>query len=126
MPGRSLWRAAGDGTTTGESPVQQGCIPRAASLPLRRAGALSNSEQARFSIACAIARAGETRSPYLIVIDELLSTLDRITAQATAHAIGRLARSRPAMRLLAASAHTDLASFLEPCFIIQRGKGGVV
>jgi ABC-type ATPase with predicted acetyltransferase domain len=90
---------------------------------LRRVCALSDSEQDRFTIACALARAidGERRErPYIIVIDEFLSTLDRITAQATARALSRLSQARPLMRILAATAHTDLASFLEPSILIRR------
>lgn len=95
------------------------------SLWLRRPKLLSDSEQARFTLACAIARGGVNpdSAPFIVVIDEFLSTLDRITAQATCAAIARLLKTRPAIRLLAATAHTDLASFLEPLFVVRRGSG---
>lgn len=95
-------------------------------LWLRRPKCLSDSEQARFMLACAIARADLSSSskPFIVVIDEFLSTLDRITAQATCAAICRLVKLRPSLRLLVATAHCDLATFLEPLFVVRPTKGG--
>lgn len=95
-------------------------------LWLRRPKCLSDSEQARFMLACAIARADTSCSsrPFIVVIDEFLSTLDRITAQATCAAIARLVKLRPALRLLVATAHCDLAAYLEPLFVVRPTKGG--
>ncbi len=95
-------------------------------LWLRRPKCLSDSEQARFMLACAITRADLSNSaaPFIVVIDEFLSTLDRITAQATCAAICRLVKLRPSLRLLVATAHSDLAAFLEPLCVVRPTRGG--
>ncbi len=94
-------------------------------LWLRRPKNLSDSEQARFMLACALTRADPSSRtlPFIVVIDEFLSTLDRITAQATCAAISRLVKLRPSLRLLVATAHSDLAVFLEPLFVVRPKQG---
>lgn len=81
---------------------------------------LSEGERARFNIALALARAapGET-----IVLDEFLSTLDRITARNVAVSVRRWmdrAGADRRLRLVCATAHDDVLDWLSPEVLLVR------
>lgn len=82
---------------------------------------LSVGERARLALAHAMTRA---RRADLVICDEFATPLDRTTAQALARTASRWAR-RAGVTLLAASAHEDLAAFLDTTAIIRIQPTGV-
>jgi len=83
-----------------------------ASLFCLRYEALSDSQQARARMYSVLVSKTKT-----LVVDEFLSTLDRETAQALAYSFQKLIR-REGLKLLAATAHHDLANFLRPDLLV--------
>jgi ABC-type lipoprotein export system ATPase subunit/GNAT superfamily N-acetyltransferase len=81
----------------------------------RRAGALSEGEQARLRLAMAMheARAGD-----VVLADELASTIDRASAYALCQTVRRWAK-RNGIAFVAASAHEDLEGMLTPSTVID-------
>lgn len=81
----------------------------------RPAGELSTGQAARLGIArrVALARRGQA-----VVIDELASTLDRVTAAAVAASIPRLAR-RCGITIVTAASAEDVPTMLDACLTID-------
>lgn len=75
---------------------------------------LSGGERARLDLARAFARVPRHAHTWLLA-DEFLTPLDRPTASAIAHSIRRAIPTHfPNLRLIAATAHTDLTPHLHP------------
>ena len=75
-------------------------------------GELSDSQQARTQVACAM------HDSDVVVIDEFLSTLDRKTARPVAYSVQRAIRAS-GKRLVVTTAHDDLADYLMPDYIVR-------
>jgi ABC-type lipoprotein export system ATPase subunit/GNAT superfamily N-acetyltransferase len=84
-----------------------------ASLFLLRYHELSDSQQARARMYYWLCQKQKT-----IVVDEFLSTLDRETAKALAFSFQKMLR-RENVRLIAATAHNDVESYLQPDLVIR-------
>lgn len=81
----------------------------------RRPAELSDGQRARLAVALAIARAescGEQR--VTVVIDEFASSLDRPTARLLCRALRRWIARNGRVRIVVASAHADVESWLKP------------
>lgn len=91
---------------------------------------LSEGQRARLDLAAALARAARRAraAPITLLADELASTLDRLTAaclcRALARTLRRLARDHP-IRLVAATAHHDVADWLEPDLVAALRLPGI-
>lgn len=103
----------------------------------RRARELSEGQRHRFALACAMHRAAHMEKPSggggrrrgsapekhsaagWLVVDELGSTLDRVTAMGVATGLARWCRRR-GVNLLAASAHHDVGAWLGPDITIVQ------
>jgi ABC-type ATPase with predicted acetyltransferase domain len=92
----------------------------------RRGDELSEGERARLGLALALARAQRRRHaggrPVLLVVDELASTLDRVTARGLCLSLRRWA-ARTGVRLLAATAHDDVEPWLAPARVVRLELG---
>ena len=78
---------------------------------------LSDGQRLRLCLALAMARcpAGAGATPEVVLtIDECCSTLDRVTARGVARTLRRWTSSRPYLRVVCATAHSDLTDALEP------------
>jgi ABC-type glutathione transport system ATPase component len=86
---------------------------------------LSEGQRFRLALALAMARAGvrrprgdartgRPRAPLTLIADEFCSTLDRPTAMGVCLALRRWAASAPALRIVVATAHDDVAEWLAP------------
>jgi len=84
-----------------------------ASLFLLRYKELSDSQQARAKMYYWLCQRQTT-----IVVDEFLSTLDRETAKALAFSFQKMLR-RESVRLIAATAHNDIETYLQPDLIVR-------
>ncbi|MFI4898190.1 MAG: ATP-binding cassette domain-containing protein [Phycisphaerales bacterium JB059] len=91
-----------------------------AGLLARRACELSEGERWRLALAIAIARGGRW-----LLVDECCSLLDRETARGVCAALARWVRSGNG-RLIAASAHEDLAPMLGPNLCVRIALRGAV
>jgi ABC-type ATPase involved in cell division/GNAT superfamily N-acetyltransferase len=89
-----------------------------AGLLARRACELSEGERWRLALAIGIARGGTW-----LLADEFCSVLDRETARGVCAALARWVRSGTG-RLVAASAHADLAPMLGPDLCVRVELGG--
>jgi len=76
---------------------------------------LSEGERARFSLALAMSRA---KAGDVLIVDELCTALDRISAYALSRTIRRWA-NRADITLIGASAHEDMESMLAPDLVID-------
>jgi len=96
-------------------------------LILRRPGELSEGQRHRYRLARLIARVERLpREPALVVVlaDEFLTPLDRITAAAVASATARWAR-QAGICFIAATAHDDLLEALQPDVLIDATPSGI-
>lgn len=73
---------------------------------------LSDSQQARMQVACAMHDSG------VVVIDEFLSTLDRTTAKPVAYSVQKSVRES-GKRLVVTTAHDDLVDYLMPDYVVR-------
>jgi len=91
--------------------------PKLWALPER---ALSTGEQARLQIARLISIANPNST---IILDELATPLDRLTARALCASLSKLIKrassTAPSMKIIAAAAHEDLPSFLDTNLLIN-------
>ena len=62
----------------------------------------------------AVALSATPEGPTTLLIDEFASVLDRTTARCLCHALRRWLRHAPHTRIIAATAHDDVAPWLEP------------
>jgi ABC-type ATPase with predicted acetyltransferase domain len=83
-----------------------------ATLLARTPAELSEGERFRFGLALALSAA--PAGPTTLLIDEFASVLDRTTARCLCHALRRWLRHAPHARIIAATAHDDIAPWLEP------------
>jgi ABC-type lipoprotein export system ATPase subunit len=79
---------------------------------------LSEGQKARFQLAYAL-----DRQPKLLLIDEFLSNLDRITAKVVAYNFQKLCRKR-GIQAVVATAHDDLLEPLAPDVLIRLDLNG--
>ncbi|MEU7280122.1 hypothetical protein AB0A69_15235 [Streptomyces sp. NPDC045431] len=80
--------------------------------------ALSDGQKARAQLALAYARGGT-----LLVVDEFLSNLDRVSAKAVAYSFQRFCRKR-GVSAVVATAHDDLVEALGPDLLITLDYNG--
>lgn len=85
----------------------------------RRRHELSDGQQARAEIAGRLASPGD-----IIVLDDFLNGLDRITAKAVAWTIGRAVKTA-GRTLIAVTPHDDLADYLNPDLIVRCNNSHV-
>jgi ABC-type transport system involved in cytochrome c biogenesis ATPase subunit len=87
--------------------------PNLWSLP---AQALSTGEQSRLQLARLI----DAAPPYsTILIDELATPLDRLTARSLGASINKLIKHTPSIKIIAAAAHEDLPTYLNTNLLIN-------
>jgi ABC-type lipoprotein export system ATPase subunit/GNAT superfamily N-acetyltransferase len=84
---------------------------------LRPFHVLSNGEQFRVTIARALAEHKD-----LVVVDEFTSVVDRNVAQIGSAAVAKTVRARN-QRLIAVTCHYDVATWLEPDWILDMSTG---
>jgi ABC-type ATPase with predicted acetyltransferase domain len=89
---------------------------------LRRASELSDGQRARFRLAQMIAAAGSHADGAVLIADEFLATLDRLTAQTVAANVRRWI-SRTPHTFIAATTHDDLLEPLAPDVLVFKGLG---
>jgi len=97
-----------------------------ARLLARTAGQLSVGERHRLRFACCLCEAMKTPGS-VVLLDELVSPLDRATAESVSRGVSRWTRSiaaRSGVRLIVASAHEDLPGFLSPCEVVRCDASG--
>lgn len=87
--------------------------PNLWSLP---AQALSTGEQSRLQLARLIDAAKPNTT---IIIDELATPLDRLTARSLGASINTLLKHNPSLKIIAAAAHEDLPSYLNTNLLIN-------
>jgi len=97
-----------------------------AELIVRRPAELSDGQRARLAFAVAMARAenfaaGSWGGRVTVIVDEFASTLDRPAARLLCRAVRRWMRRVSRVRLIVASAHGDLESWLRPD-LVWRGR----
>ncbi|KAF1340673.1 MULTISPECIES: hypothetical protein [Bacillus] len=80
--------------------------------------ALSEGQKTRFLLAMAL-----SRNPSIIIVDEFLSNLDRITAKVVAYSFQKICRKQE-IHLIVASAHNDLIEALAPDILIDLDLNG--
>ena len=85
--------------------------------------ALSTGEQARLTIARLLDRASPGTT---ILFDELATPLDRLTARSLCASINKLAARHPSLRIIAASAHEDLPTFLDTDLLINAADHSIL
>lgn len=88
-------------------------------LLLRPYRALSEGQKSRAQLACALAK-----RPRLIIVDEFLSTLDRMTAKVVALCFQRVCR-RFSIAAVVATSHPDLVAPLAPDRVIELDLNAV-
>lgn len=84
-----------------------------ATLFLSKYSQLSDSQKARARIFLELMSDKDT-----IVIDEFLSTLDRLTAKSVAYCFSK-ALIKVSKKAVVCTAHNDLKEFLKPCYIVE-------
>ncbi len=89
--------------------------PNLWSLP---AQALSTGEQSRLQLARLL---GAAQPNATILIDELATPLDRLTARSLGASINKLIKHSPALNIIAAAAHEDLPTYLNTDLLISAG-----
>jgi GNAT superfamily N-acetyltransferase len=102
--------------------VLSACGLAEAALAVRPVGSLSEGERARLDLATALARTerrGDRET--WVLLDEFASVLDRVTAAGVAATVRRWARRDGRVRVVAATAHADMARLLGPDRIIELG-----
>ncbi|MEQ9205922.1 MAG: AAA family ATPase [Phycisphaerales bacterium] len=87
--------------------------PNLWSLPTQ---ALSTGEQSRLQLARLLDAAEPNAT---ILIDELATPLDRLTARSLCASINKLITHKPALRIIAAAAHEDLPTYLNTDLLIS-------
>tara|TARA_R110000868_G_scaffold119469_1_gene316708 strand:+ start:446449 stop:447882 length:1434 start_codon:yes stop_codon:yes gene_type:complete len=97
--------------------------PNLWSLP---AQALSTGEHARLTLARLIDLASQTNSPTSILIDELATPLDRLTARSLCASINTLLKHNPSLRIIAAAAHEDLPTYLNTDLLISASNHAIL
>jgi len=75
---------------------------------------LSDGQRARFTLLCTMLQPGD-----LIVVDEFLATLDRLTAKAVCWAVSKCLR-RMGIGAIFVTSHQDLADHLQPDVMIEK------
>jgi ABC-type ATPase with predicted acetyltransferase domain len=81
---------------------------------LQRPDCLSLGQRARLKLALAFAAASGCSGPCVLVVDELASGLDEVTAYVVCRALRRLLLEYPQVTLLAATSRVGLAAPLAP------------
>jgi hypothetical protein len=138
-----VWRArgdvkvidVGDESGAGDRPVVDACgepleawlacLSRAgladAFVLLRRESELSDGQRCRLALARAM-MAAEEGGRAVILADEFLATLDRVTAKAVARSVRRWV-SRTRDTFVAATTHDDLLEALQPDVLVWKDMG---
>lgn len=99
------------------------CAMGLASVPswVRPYEVLSNGEKHRADLAMAISRSGDD----IVFIDEFTSVVDRNSAKAMSNALQKYVR-REGKRVVLATCHYDILEWLQPDYIYDLNKGGVL
>lgn len=87
---------------------------------------LSTGEHARLQIARLIDRAIQISSPTTILIDELATPLDRLTARSLSASLVKAINRFPNIKLIAAAAHEDLPIFLDTDLLINAADHSIL
>jgi ABC-type ATPase with predicted acetyltransferase domain len=90
---------------------------------LQRPEYLSQGQRARLRLALAFAQASASGGPCLLVVDELGSGLDEVTAFVVCRALRRLLTEYRQVTLLAATSRADVATPLAPDVLIRCDFG---
>jgi ABC-type ATPase with predicted acetyltransferase domain len=89
---------------------------------------LSDGERFRLRLALAMSACADDTGPLTILIDEFASTLDRTTARCLCRALRRWLARQVAdgrdLRLIVATAHSDVADWLDPDMVAVVPLGG--
>ncbi|MGJ8636866.1 MAG: AAA family ATPase [Phycisphaerales bacterium] len=87
---------------------------------------LSTGEHARLQIARLIDRALQSDLPTTILIDELATPLDRLTARSLGASLIKAFNRFPSIKLIAAAAHEDLPTYLDTDLLIRAANRAIL
>lgn len=87
---------------------------------------LSTGEHARLKIARLIDLAIQQSTPTTILIDELATPLDRLTARALCASLAKALKRFPTLKLIAAAAHEDLPIYLNTTLLINASDQSII